>query len=228
MSDEHRRRRLILFSVILIVLAVMVVINTPRSKTTHVTTKNSNTFIVKRDQLLDELGKLAIKGRAPKTGYSRSQFGDGWVKKNGCDTREIILNRDLTEVSVDSSCNVTKGVLSDPYSGKVINFVRGSSTSSEVQVDHVVALSDAWQKGAQKMSLPDRITFANDPLELLAVGQTANGQKSDGDAATWLPPNKSFRCAYVGRQVAIKVKYNLWVTQAEHDIIKSILDKCPA
>jgi len=227
MPDEFRKRRLILASLILMVLAIVVVINTPKLETNQITNKNTNYFVAKRSQTLDNLNKLAIKGRAPKTGYSRAQFGDGWIKKNGCDTREIILNRDLTDVSVDSSCNVVKGVLNDPYSGKIINFVRGASTSGEVQIDHVVALSDAWQKGAQLMSLPDRITFANDPLELLAVGQAANGQKSDGDAATWLPPNKSFRCEYVSRQVAIKVKYSLWVTQAEHDAIKSILNKCP-
>jgi hypothetical protein len=97
----------------------------------------------------------------------------------------------------------------------------------EVQIDHVVALSDAWQKGAQKLSLATRTALANDPLNLLAVKGRLNSQKGDGDAATWLPPLKSYRCAYVARQVAVKAKYSLWVTVAEKAAIKGILDKCP-
>jgi hypothetical protein len=97
----------------------------------------------------------------------------------------------------------------------------------EVQIDHVVALSDAWQKGAQKLSLVMRTSTANDPLNLLAVKGRLNSQKGDGDAATWLPPLKSYRCAYVARQVAVKAKYYLWVTTAEKAAIKNILEKCP-
>ena len=141
--------------------------------------------------------------------------------------RNIILNRDLLNVIVDESCNVTSGTLNDPYTGKIIMFVRGGNTSSVVQIDHVVALSDAWQKGAQQFTLEKRIELANDPLELLAVDGSANMQKSDGDAATWLPPDKSFRCQYVARQIAVKQKYKLWVTQAEYNAMADILSKCP-
>lgn len=91
---------------------------------------------------------------------------------------------------------------------------------------HVVALSDAWQKGAQQLSAGDRITFANDPLNLLAVDGPANQAKGDGDAATWLPPSRSYWCPYTARQVEVKSKYHLWVTQAEHDKIKEILSDC--
>jgi hypothetical protein len=176
----------------------------------------------------DVLAKLAIKGRAPKTGYARAQFGNDWFVKNGCSMRNIILNRDMTDVVVDDNCNVTSGTLQDPYSGKQIKFVRGKSSSADVQIDHVVALSDAWQKGAQQLSSDVRVQLANDPLELLAVDGATNMQKGDGDAATWLPPNKAFRCQYVARQVAVKEKYRLWVTQAEHDAILAVLLKCPA
>jgi hypothetical protein len=173
------------------------------------------------------LAQLPIKGRAPQTGYSREQFGNGWAVVNGCDTREVILNRDLTQVVTNDKCQVTKGVLQDPYTGKTIQFSRGAESSSAVQIDHVVALGDAWQKGAQQLSKTQREALANDPLELLAVDGPANQQKSDGDAATWLPPNKSFRCEYVARQIAVKKKYSLWVTQAEHDAMTSILNGCP-
>lgn len=173
------------------------------------------------------LQELPVKGRAPKTDYSRSQFGSGWAEDNGCDTRNTILYRDLKNVTVDSQCRVTAGLLNDPYTGKQIQFVRGETTSDDVQIDHVVALSNAWQTGAQQLDGATREALANDPLELLAVDGAANQQKSDGDAATWLPSNKQFRCQYVARQVAVKKKYNLWVTQAEKDAIIRVLASCP-
>jgi len=176
---------------------------------------------------IDALQTLQVKGRAPKTDYTREQFGAGWNTTQGCDTRNSILKRDLTDTRADTNCDITDGTLHDPYTGKDILFVRGATTSGAIQIDHVVALSDAWQTGAQLLSRETRIEFANDPLELLAVDGPTNQQKSDGDAATWLPPNKSFRCQYVSRQIAVKLKYKLWVTQAEHDAIEAILITCP-
>lgn len=175
------------------------------------------------------LNKLAVKGRAPKTGYDRDLFGDGWGKIGDCDTRNHILKRDLTAITwkPNETCLVATGVLKDPYTGKTINFVRGVSTSLKVQVDHVVAVSDAWQKGAQKWTAAKRVQFYNDPLNLLAVDGPTNSAKGDGDAATWLPPVKSYRCAYVARQVAVKSKYALWVTAAEKTAIAGILASCP-
>ncbi len=175
---------------------------------------------------MEALSRLAVKGRAPKTGYSRQQFGNGWRQQGLCDTRNIILARDLTQTVIDDNCRVQSGVLDDPYTGKIINFSRGPSSSAEVQIDHVVALSDAWQKGAQKLTAADREEFANDPLNLLAVDGPANQQKGDGDAATWLPPNRTFRCQYVARQIAVKSEYHLWVTQAEKDAMQRVLSWC--
>jgi hypothetical protein len=175
---------------------------------------------------------LAVKGRAPKTGYSRSAFGPAWadVDRNGCDTRNDILKRDLTQITFrarSKDCVVESGVLADPFSGEKINFQRGEKSSALVQIDHVVALSNAWQTGIFKADLATRKSFANDPLNLLAVKGSLNSQKGDGDAATWLPPNKSFRCEYVSRQVEIKVKYSLWLTKAEKDAILRILSNPP-
>lgn len=177
------------------------------------------------------LGALEMKGRAPKTGYHRDQFGQRWadVDRNGCDTRNDVLARDLTAKTFKPGtrdCVVLSGTLADPFTGTLINFVRGETTSSEVQIDHVVALSDAWQKGAQQLTAETRTAFANDPLNLLAVDGPTNQSKGDGDAATWLPPNKSFRCDYVARQVAVKAKYGLWVTAAESDAIVRVLGSC--
>jgi hypothetical protein len=172
------------------------------------------------------------KGRAAKTGYTRAQFGQTWadVDRNGCDTRNDILKRDLTgEVFKEKTedCVVLSGTLVDPYSGETINFVRGNVSSMEVQIDHVVALSNAWQTGAFKLTVQQRTAMANDPLNLLAVKGRLNSQKGDGDAATWLPPLKSYRCDYVARQVAVKMKYKLWFTAPEKEAIVRILKSCP-
>lgn len=213
----------------LLAIFIIVAINSPEPLTKNpIAADVSEVVTVKTDKspAIKALRSLAVKGRAPKTDYSRQQFGSGWETTNGCDTRNIILNRDMPDAIVDKNCNVTSGTLNDPYTGKVISFSRGSLTSAEVQIDHVVALSDAWQKGAQGLSLQQRTQLANDPLELLAVDGPANQQKSDGDAATWLPSNKPFRCEYVARQVAVKAKYSLWLTQAEHDAILKILSGC--
>ena len=179
--------------------------------------------------LIKALNSLPVKGRAPKTGYSRDLFSDGWGNIGQCDTRNYILQRDLTNIVWRSgeSCIVESGRLHDPYTNSIIDFLRGVGTSNAVQIDHVVALSDAWQKGAQKLSSSQRYALYNDPLNLLAVDGPTNGQKSDSDAASWLPPNKSYRCSYVARQVAVKKKYSLWVTAAEKEAIQRVLAKCP-
>ncbi|MEP6796674.1 MAG: HNH endonuclease family protein [Lapillicoccus sp.] len=181
---------------------------------------------------LAALAALPVKGRAPMTGYERDRFGPAWsdVDRNGCDTRNDVLRRDLTGTTLDPrthGCVVLTGTLHDPYSGRVIAFVRGQTTSAEVQIDHVVALGDAWQTGAQQLTDLERLALANDPLELLAVNGPTNLSKGDGDAATWLPPVTAYRCAYAARQVAVKARYHLWVTPAEHDALARVLDTCP-
>jgi hypothetical protein len=178
------------------------------------------------------LETLPVKGRAPKTGYSRDAFGQRWadVDRNGCDTRNDILKRDMTSIVYKAktrNCVVLSGTLIDRYSGETINFVRGEVSSMEVQIDHVVALSNSWQTGAFKLSIAQRTALANDPLNLFAVKGRLNSQKGDGDAATWVPPMKSFRCAYVAQQIAVKAKYSLWVVPPEKAAMLAILSQCP-
>ncbi len=182
------------------------------------------------------LQRLRVAGRAPKTGYSRAQFGVAWTDDvdvdgghNGCDTRNDILRRDLAPFTVRAGsrgCVVTAGTLADPYTGHPLQFVPGAAGT--VQIDHVVALSDAWQTGAATLSPQQRQDLANDPLNLQATASAVNQAKGDGDAATWLPPDKSYRCTYVARQVAVKAKYRLWVTTAERQAISTVLTTCGA
>jgi len=176
------------------------------------------------------LATLPVKGRAPKTGYARAQFGPAWADTDhdGCDQRNQVLGRDLTAVVKRGRCVVVTGLLHDPYTDTAVPFIRGTLTSDDVQIDHVVALSNAWQTGAQALDVYQRELIATDPLNLLAVDGATNQSKGDGDAATWLPPAKGYRCAYVARQVAVKTRYKLWVTPAERDAIARVLTGCPA
>ncbi|MFJ5957065.1 HNH endonuclease family protein [Paenarthrobacter sp. NPDC092416] len=179
----------------------------------------------------DALEHLEVKGRAPKDNYERTAFGQAWqdVDRNGCDTRNDILRRDLSSVefTAGSKCKVAAGEFHEPYTGVRMSFHRGQDTSAAVQIDHVVALADAWQKGAQRLSSTQRQSFANDPLNLIAADGPANVKKGAGDAATWLPANKNFRCHYVARQISVKAAYKLWVTDAEKEAMKRVLSSCP-
>ena len=187
----------------------------------------ANTVQAATNDALTALNKLEVKGRAAKTDYTRSQFPH-WSDpdRNGCDARNDTLKRDLTDINFKAGtrdCKVIAGQLLDPFSGKVIIF---SPTKVVIDIDHVVALSNAWQTGAAYFDKNVRTQIANDPLNLLAVDAKLNRQKGDGDAATWLPPNKAFRCEYVARQVAVKTKYRLWVTEPEKVAITKILSSC--
>jgi hypothetical protein len=179
----------------------------------------------------DILATLPVKGRAPRTGYERAQFGEAWadVDRNGCDQRNQVLARDLVDERFrrGSACVVTSGQLVDPYTGTAVPFRRGPRTSDDVQIDHVVSLSNAWQTGAQQLAEGVRAQLANDPLNLIATIGILNQAKGDGDAATWLPPAAGYRCPYVARQVAVKARYGLWVTPAERDAILRVLQGCP-
>lgn len=211
------------------------VLSTSTSSTTAATSSTSTTTSTTSGpaasgDALTVLDSLAVKGRAPKTGYDRDQFGPSWsdVDRNGCDTRNDILNRDLAGKQWRSGthdCVVIVGTITDPYTGRAIQFEKAHAIA--LQIDHVVALSDAWQKGAQALSPGERLRFANDPVNLFAVDGPTNASKSDSDAASWLPPNKPFRCTYAAHQVAVKARYRLWVTGAERDALRRVLDRCP-
>ena len=176
-----------------------------------------------------QLAALPVKGKAPASGYDRvAQFGTAWldVDHNGCDTRNDVLARDLVDVQRRGPCTVLRGGLTSPYTGEHVDFVRGNTTSTLVQIDHVVALENAWRTGAQQLSQQEREALANDPGNLFAVDRHSNAQKRSGDAATWLPAATAFRCTYVEHQVAVKTTYRLWVTPAERDAIARVLSTC--
>ena len=181
-----------------------------------------------------ELDALPVKGWDRFGDFNRARFGEPWSDDvnvefghNGCDTRDDILRRDLADLQVrPGTCFAQRGILHDPYTGATIAFVRGPDTSPAVQIDHVVSLSDAWYKGARLWDDQRRRNFANDPRNLLAVAGQANFDKAYRDAASWLPPNVAFRCAFVARQVEVKTDYQLWVSGREKDAMRRVLRSC--
>lgn len=229
-----RRRRFVMVIASLIAAALWIVMNPASYEEIFLPVENtgaengisSNETDVEMPLAMELLDKLEVKGRAPKKGYTREQFYDGWPDVDGCSLRQRIIKREFGLSAVLDGCNVIKGEFDEPYTGEHMVF-EDKVAIQTLQIDHVVALSDAWQKGAQQLDYDTRYRLATDPMNLLAVEGEANKQKSDGDAATWLPKNKTFRCQYVARQVSVKYKYNLWVTEAEKNAIIKVLEKCP-
>ncbi|WP_421084464.1 HNH endonuclease family protein [Rothia nasimurium] len=174
------------------------------------------------------LDSLTVADRSSQAPYARAAFGEPWadIDGNGCDQRNDVLARDLTDIERDSRCRVLTGTLLDPYSAETIDFTRGPDTSEAVPVDHVVALSNAWGSGAWAWGDAQRALIANDPLNLQAAGYLANTEKSDKDAAAWLP-QPGYRCEYVARQISVKDAYHLTVTQAEKRAMQGVLGTCP-
>ncbi len=176
------------------------------------------------------LGKLPVRAEDNSPKYQRDKFGTAWsdVDHNGCDTRNDVLRRDLHSTTVRRSdgCTVLTGELTDPYTTRIIRFDR-SRNASAVQIDHVVALADAWRTGALDWTAAQRLQFANDPENLLAVDGPTNQRKSDQDASEWLPPSPGEQCPYVARQVGLKSRYHLWVVAAEAQTMRTVLQKCP-
>lgn len=226
-----RTRRLGAVAVVLIGVVVWVFVNPKSYETSFIQTSEPEAVEVTENTgtgtlAVEVLELLEVKGRAPKTGYSREEFYSSWPIIDGCSLRQRIIKRDFGETAVLDGCNVVAGEYDEPYTGEHLVLTKKEEIS-DLQIDHIVALSDAWQKGAQYMSEETRHEIATDPLNLLTVDGSANTKKSDGDAATWLPANKKFRCQYVARQVSVKYKYGLWVTEAEKEAILKILDNCP-
>lgn len=181
-----------------------------------------------------QLGQLAVRGWDRISDFRRAEFGPAWSDDvnvefghNGCNTRDDILRRDLTNLVVRPfTCFAQTGTLVDPYTGTVIDFVRGPKTSAHVEIDHVVALADAWYKGARAWEPQRRLDFANDPRNLLAVSPNANFDKAFRDASGWLPPREEFRCDFAARQVDVKTAYGLSLSAKEKRALAEVLARC--
>ena len=181
-----------------------------------------------------QLRELEVRGWDRTSDFKRYQFGKAWSDDvnvefghNGCNTRDDILRRDLQNLVVrPGTCYAQSGTLIDPYSGVTIEFTRSPETSNAVEIDHVVALADAWYKGARSWDPQRRLDFANDPRNLLAVSPKANFNKAFRDAASWLPPDETYRCDFVARQIDVKTAYGLWLAAKERTAMEAVLARC--
>ncbi|WP_346845037.1 HNH endonuclease family protein [uncultured Rothia sp.] len=198
------------------------------SPATPVSTGFSQSGVSTYSTASDVLETLKVREDGEATGYSRELYGKAWrdVDSNGCDQRNDILTRDLQNLTRDKNCKVVSGDFIDPYTGESVQFQRGEQTSHQVPIDHVVALSNAWQTGATLLSETQRAHLANDPLNLQATTSRANTQKSDADASAWLP-QRGYQCEYVARQVSVKAVYHLWVSPSEKQAMEKVLKTCP-
>ena len=232
MKRTHRGHLVIVLSVFLTALALLVGFWWRTSGPTHATGPADMTLGSADDsrRALEEL-RVIENGSESVPQYSRDQFGQRWadVDRNGCDTRNDVLKRDLHDLQMKRSspqCVVVSGVLNDPYTGRQIDFQRGEDSSEAVQIDHVVALANAWKSGAWQWDAVRRQDFANDPFNLLAVDGAANQDKGASSADQWLPSNSAYQCAYVQRQIAVKTSWGLGVTRAEKKAMTSVLERC--
>ncbi len=182
------------------------------------------------------LAGLPVADKAPLEGYERDcgegegcVFGPAWadVDRNGCDQRNDVLHRDLTDVEVregTGGCVVVAGTLDDPYTGSVVPFVKAEA--SEVPIDHVVPLAAAWVQGAAAWPADQRRAFANDLGNLIATTQSVNSSKSDSTAEEWVPPDPAYGCSYATVIVTVKDRYALSVTPAEARALEELLATC--
>ncbi|WP_245569758.1 HNH endonuclease family protein [Gordonia shandongensis] len=186
----------------------------------------------------DRLGALTVVDRRPAAGrdYERDAFGPAWTDAaavagggNGCDTRNDILERDVsvTARTAVASCPeaVAAGTLTSPYTGRSMSFRRGRE-SAAVQIDHIVPLAYAWDLGAWEWSPDRRWSFANDPANLVAVDAASNQAKSDLEPARWMPPLRGFHCQYAVQIVVVLAAYGLPVDAPSRTILDGVLAGC--
>lgn len=233
LQEKHRIRRFVAVAILLSVY--MLAPAWPSSSARNADEQpipNSAAQVMLTDgrytRALDALGTLAVKVAESGSDYDRARFASSWGDIKGCDARNRVLARDLDQAVIDKdNCTVLSGVLTtNHFGGEQVFFTRGTSTSGDIHIEHLVSVSDAWRKGARYISQGEREAFYNDPLNLLAVDGPTNIEKGNKDAASWLPAT-SYRCRYVARQIAVKQKYNLWITPAEKQAIERTLSTCP-
>ncbi|OBK86099.1 hypothetical protein A5649_21105 [Mycolicibacter heraklionensis] len=183
-------------------------------------------------------GITVVPARAHRHDYRRSVFGDAWDDDNdapgghnGCDTRNDILNRDLVDITHVSTKRcaeaVASGILHDPYTNATVAFTRGAKIGEAVQIDHIVPLAYAWDMGASAWPYRQRLRFANDPANLLAVAGKGNQDKGDAGPGQWMPPNKSFACQYAVAYIAVLRGYALRLDQPSADVLRAAAATCP-
>lgn len=197
----------------------------------------SDSRVLSASQARQALAQLPDDAPAPKSWHGQGGriglFGPAWadVDSNGCDTRNDILDRDLSEKTYVAikrcPTAVATGTLLDPYTSSVVAFTRGNQIGAAVQIDHIVPLALAWDLGARGWPDDLRTRFANDPANLLAVDGQANQDKGDKEPALWMPPNAAFHCQYAMQFIAVLRGYGLPVDAPSVPVLREAAATCP-
>ncbi|KAL3458920.1 hypothetical protein BJX64DRAFT_291698 [Aspergillus heterothallicus] len=169
-----------------------------------------------------QLAALTVASAGSSSGYDRDLFPHWISQGSSCDTRDLVLVRDGTGVTTGSGCSISGGSWYSPYDGDTW------TQASDVDIDHVVPLANAWRSGASEWTTDEREAFANDldNPQLIAVTDNVNQQKSDSGPEEWIPPLSSYHCTYGKMWVAVKYTYGLTVTSAEKSALEGLLDAC--
>ncbi|MER5598064.1 HNH endonuclease family protein [Streptomyces sp. NPDC002265] len=214
MSKFYARRRVSILATLTGLIASAGLFNSPTASAalpTPVSAATARTY----------LASLTV-ATENRTGYSRDLFPT-WITISGtCNTREYILKRDGSNVTTDSACVATGGSWYSVYDGATW------TAASDVDIDHLVPLAEAWDSGASAWTTAQRQAFANDVTrpQLLAVTDNVNQSKGDKDPAEWMPPLSSYACTYARAWVQVKYYYNLKIDSAEKTKLTSVLNGC--
>jgi hypothetical protein len=168
-----------------------------------------------------QLDQLVVARAGSMKGYSREKFPHWRSAGENCDVRDSVLKRDGTKVKL-SGCNVVAGTWKSVYDGKTL------TSPTQVDIDHVVPLANAWRSGASSWTTKQREDFANDldDPQLVAVSASSNRSKGDQDPSTWKPSDSSSWCGYAQDWIAVKTHWKLTVTTAEKSALADMLRKC--
>jgi hypothetical protein len=221
------------FAVIAVLVAAQVV---SAARTDAPTGSGAPTVAAGADVLA---GVRVVSDRMRSNDYRRSEFGQAWDDRtgapggrNGCDTRNDILRRDLVDTTTVATTRcpraVATGTLRDPYTNATVSFVRGNRVGASVQIDHIVPLAYAWDMGARDWTDALRSRFANDPANLIAVAGQVNQDKGDQPPGAWMPPNAAFWCQYAVQFIDVLRGYQLTVDEASAQRLRAATQTCPA
>lgn len=224
--QRYRLPRWVIPVVLVVVLVAAIAIVTAYFRAQHEPPADAATA-------LEQLESLAPEPSEWTPDYDRDLFGQRWadVDRNGCDTRNDVLARDLIDVTFKAktnNCKVRSGTLTDPYDGSIVHFVSGQNTSVLVQIDHVVPLAWAWHHGAYAWTDAERLEFANDPTNLRATSEAMNQSKKASGPGSWLPPDKTLQCRYAIEWVTVLSEYDLSINTSDRDATRRVLNSCPA
>jgi len=214
MSKFYARRRLSILAALTGMVASVALLNGPTASAalpTPVSAATARTY----------LASLTVAAEN-RTGYSRDLFPTWDTISGTCNTREWILKRDGTNVVTNSACTATSGSWYSPYDGATW------TAASDVDIDHLVPLAEAWDSGASKWTTAQREALANDVTrpQLLAVTDNVNQSKGDQDPSTWVPSRSAYVCTYVRAWVQVKYYYKLSVDSAEKSALTNYLSSC--